>query len=189
MADNSKCSRQGCADLAVRHLGNARYCVRHYRFATMRARARRDGKSVPSPAELERLLPLNMVCAPCGRTMNWLSNDGRSTVISLQHDRDGALRLICRACNTRHAHHPGDSFYELRAGERRCSSCRTVKPETDFYKATSGRWNHRMSRCKACMDEATRKRRRENRGRYNAEMRAYRVTQKEQRDAVKQASV
>lgn len=46
-----------------------------------------------------------------------------------------------------------------------------------------------MSRCKACMDEATRKRRRENRGRYNAEMRAYRVTQKEQRDAVKQASV
>jgi hypothetical protein len=99
MTEARTCSRAGCIDAALRQHGHARYCARHYRFATMRTRAKRDGKTVPDWAELETLTPADMICPSCSRVMNWLAKDGFSTVITLQHDRDGIHRLICLACN------------------------------------------------------------------------------------------
>jgi hypothetical protein len=143
-----QCSRGGCVDMASARLGNARYCDRHYRFASMRASAKRDGKSVPSWDELESLTPNGLLCL-CGRTMNWRAKDGASTVITLQHDRDGKHRLICLACNTRHAQHPGDSFYQLPAGHKRCQDCSRVLP-VEAFSLDRSRPIGRKSYCREC---------------------------------------
>jgi hypothetical protein len=54
--------------------------------------------------------------------MNWWLTEGSSTVITLQHDRDGTIRLICKGCNSRHHLHPGDSYYQMPRGHKRCPS-------------------------------------------------------------------
>ena len=143
------CSRADCNSPAFRRLGNAKYCHRHYRFATMRACAKRHGKTVPTTEQFETLIPDGMVCPPCGRVMNWLAKDGESTVMSLQHDRSGAYRLICRACNTRHAAHEGDEFYAIPADQRRCPGCLRVMPLSAFSMDTT-KWLGRKTYCKGC---------------------------------------
>ena len=144
-----KCSRKDCRVQQFRRLGNAKYCPRHYRFATMRTCAKRHGKTVPTWDELESLVPTNLTCQPCGRPMNWLARDGGSTVITLQHDRSGAYRLMCRACNTRHAAHPGDEFYAIPPDMRRCPGCLHVKPLSAFAMDVS-RWLGRTTYCRGC---------------------------------------
>lgn len=143
------CSRRDCAEPAFRRLGNAKYCVKHYRFATMRTCAKRHGKTVPSYEELEMLIPLGLICQPCGRPMNWLAANGESTVLSLQHDRSGEYRFICRACNTRHAAHDGDEFYAIPSDQRRCPGCLHVKPLSAFCMDIS-RWLGRKTYCRGC---------------------------------------
>lgn len=180
------CSRAGCRAKATRGLGNARYCSPHYRFATMRTKAKADGKAVPTWEQLEALLTKNgMVCKPCGRTMNWHAKDGADTVLTLQHDRSGAFRFICLSCNTRHAAQPGDSFYDIPQGSRRCSKCLQVKPESDFYGDASGRWNDKKSTCKTCSDGALANYRENNREAYNAAQRDYRARRKAAGNPVK----
>ena len=48
-----RCSRCGVA--AARKQGHQWLCARHYRFGQMRSRAKRDGKTVPSHDDLERM--------------------------------------------------------------------------------------------------------------------------------------
>lgn len=112
--------------------GRIMLCVVHYRMSSMRSRATRDGKSVPTISEIEALVPSPFRCEPCGRDMTWLREQGASIQVSLQHDRSGEVRLICLGCNTRHGAHPGDSFYRMPKGHKQCRSCKQVLPFSSF---------------------------------------------------------
>jgi hypothetical protein len=142
-----KCSR--CGNESHIKQGNSRLCVVHYRFATMRSNARRHGKLVPTTQELEGMIPDRMICPTCSRTMNWLQKEGASTVVSLQHDRSGRMRLLCLACNTRHAQHSGDSFYDLGHGMKVCRRCKEAKPLSAFSQDRHKPIG-RVSYCKPC---------------------------------------
>ncbi len=121
-----------CEQPAHIQQGRILLCAVHYRISSMRSRARRDGKAVPTRHEIESMIPDPLVCIGCARPMNWLTSNGASSQISLQHDRSGTVRLICRGCNTRHSDHPGDTFYSLPADSKRCPSCCRVLPRGAF---------------------------------------------------------
>lgn len=143
------CSK--CDVPAVHDANGAKYCSKHWRFLNMRVSAKSDAKTVPSYQELESLLPADMHCPVCKRQMNWLARDGRSTQITLQHDRDGRHRLICGGCNSRHAQLPGDLLYTIKDDERWCNACKTIKPVTDFHRDNgASRVIRLMSKCKIC---------------------------------------
>ena len=129
--------------------GRIRLCAMHYRISNMRSRARRDGKAVPTRQEIEALVPAPFVCVGCERPMSWLRANGASQQATLQHDRDGTLRLICLACNTRHAKHPDDSFYSIPKGHKRCPDCSQVLPLNSFAVDRS-RPLGRVSYCRPC---------------------------------------
>lgn len=129
--------------------GRILLCAVHYRISSMRSRAKRDGKVAPDRREIEALIPSPFVCECCGREMTWLRMKGASRQATLQHDRDGALRIICLACNTRHAQHPGDSFYHIPEGHKRCPDCEQVLPLASFAIDRS-RPIGRKSYCRSC---------------------------------------
>lgn len=147
------CSK--CGSIASHYQGHQHLCPKHYRFGQMRANAKRRGKSVPSHEDLEALLDAHMKCADCGVSMNWLARDGQSTVISLQHYRSGALGLVCRSCNTRHAYTPGDTYRSLPMDHKWCPRCKTSKSDTEFSH-DRGRSGPRKikSWCRACSAKA-----------------------------------
>lgn len=128
-------------------------CAVHYRIANMRSRAKRDGKLVPTRQEIEALVPSPFVCGCCERPMTWLRQASATNQATLQHDRDGGLRIICLGCNTRHAVHPGDTFYDIPKGHKRCGGCEQVLPLSSFAIDRSrpiGRKGH----CRACSSVA-----------------------------------
>lgn len=109
-------------------------CARHYRYERMRDGAHQTKQYKPSDAELDELLPPNMKCRCCERTMNWFRKGGGSTTVTLQHDRSGKVKLICFGCNVRHSTLPGDTYYKLPKGHWRCRICKNVKPLSEFPK-------------------------------------------------------
>lgn len=125
-----------CDEPAHIRQGRIFLCAMHYRISSMRSRARRDGKAVPTHDEIEALAQ-DMICIGCGCQMNWLRKQGASTQATLQHDRGGSMRLLCLGCNTRHAAHPGDSFYQVPAGHKRCPDCNCNLPHRAFAKDAS----------------------------------------------------
>jgi hypothetical protein len=129
--------------------GRILLCAMHYRISSMSSRARRDGKTAPSRAEIEAILPNPFICKPCGRPMNWVRDDGASTQATLQHDRNGEIRIICLACNTKHAQHPGDSYYDLPGGHKRCPDCEQILP-VDAFVIDKSRPVGRKSYCRKC---------------------------------------
>ena len=143
-----KCTR--CDLDAVIKQGHSWLCPKHYRFGQMRVSAKRHGKAVPSLDEMGRMLPPNLVCPSCNRTMNWRQAEGASTVITLQHDRNGKLRFLCLACNTRHASVENDSFYQIPEGHKRCPRCGENKPLECFCTDNGKRWKNKKSTCKEC---------------------------------------
>lgn len=139
-----------CPDPSYTTQGRIMLCVKHFRFSTMRTRAKRDGKAVPSYQQLDELLEkYGVECPVCTRTLNWLSKDGRSTVRVLQHDRDGGLKFLCLSCNTRHGARKGDSFYEIPTDSKMCPGCNTVKLLTEFV-GDKYRWAGRKTYCRPC---------------------------------------
>lgn len=170
---SAKCSRRECKEPAFK----TRYCVKHYRFHNMKSRACTSRKRSPLMAELELLVPVDMVCPPCGRKMNWLYEDGRSTVITLQHDRSGEVRMICMACNVRHSRNPGDSFYKLRPDQWRCAVCKKIKDRSEFVRV-----GNRIGACLPCHNQRGKKWKEEHRERYN---RLHREAEQRRRDKVK----
>lgn len=142
-----------CDAPAVRKQGRIWLCPKHYRFQQMRVRARRYGKAVPKYSALNGMvaaLGQEFQCPACRRSMNWLGADGQSTVATLQHDRDGTMRLLCRACNTRHGAYPNDEFYALPDGHKRCPRCKRILPLTDFWVDRGARWQNKKTYCKEC---------------------------------------
>lgn len=141
---------QWCEEISVRKQGRIWLCKKHYRFQQMRVNAKRHNKEVPEYWELENMLSWTngFICQPCKRQMNWLSEEGQSTVVTLQHDRSGTMRLLCRACNTRHAYYPGDDYYDKPEGIKQCKSCNRLLPEMDFCVD-----NSRACKLKSCCRE------------------------------------
>lgn len=129
--------------------GHILLCAMHYRIANMRTRAKRDGKLVPARVAIEALAPSPFECCCCQRPLTWLRENGASQQATLQHDRDGGLRIICLACNTRHAQHPGDTFYAIPGGHKRCPDCEQVLPLASFVIDRS-RPVGRKSYCRPC---------------------------------------
>lgn len=112
--------------------GRINLCAMHYRISSMRSRAKRDGKLVPSREAIEAMANVSMSCFACGQEMHWLREEGASGQVTLQHDRDGSLRLLCLGCNTRHAQHPGDSYYDIPSDHKWCPDCGKVLPLSSF---------------------------------------------------------
>lgn len=94
------------------------------------------------------MVPAGMVCAPCGRTMEWTQAESSSRCITLQHDNDGTLRLICQRCNSRHRD-IGDSFYGIKVGWKRCAGCDRDKPAAAFA-TDRAKVSGLKSRCRDC---------------------------------------
>lgn len=146
-----KCAN--CDRQAEKVRNEAYYCLRHYRIRQMRGDAKESGKSIPSFELLESLFDdaeaSGFVCSVCCREMNLVRSGGQSTTISLQHDRDGGYRLICLGCNVKHQFCPGDSFYDVPEGTKRCNACGFVLPKTEFYRSKHSP-NGLRSACKEC---------------------------------------
>ena len=124
-----------------------RLCKKHYRFYQMRIVAKRHGKTVPSYEALELLWNKSKgVCEGCGRAVNWLSNEGHSTVITLQHDRSGRIRLLCLSCNTRHASFEDDTFYDQDPNMKTCPCCKRSLPLDQFGTDNLKRWKNKSGK-------------------------------------------
>lgn len=170
------CKALGCTEPIYNK--NRRCCVMHHRFINMKSTACRSRKYSPSVSELQALIPSDMICIGCKRSMNWTHAEGWSTLLTLQHDRDGKLRMICLACNNRHAKQPNDSFYEIPAAHWRCPRCKKIKPFEEFQK-DSGRATGRISVCTICHSKRGRKWRLANRERCREYNRAYYYRQRQ----------
>lgn len=181
------CGKKECLHPSVLRQGHQMLCAKHYRFGQMRSVARRDGKYVPSHDQLHELLEKQgMACSDCGMAMNWRSTDGRSTVLSLQHYRDGSIAFACLSCNTRHAYMPGDAFRGIPSDHKLCPSCEKVKPSVEFTKdhSRSGALR-RKSLCRMCSDASVNKWKESNRDQYNQYQRAYRAKRKSEGNPVR----
>ncbi len=156
MSDNPQafpCSR--CGAPSTIYQGHQHLCSKHYRFGQMKAGSKRHGKSVPTHEQLEGLCVFGMPCGDYSRPMNWLAIDGQSTVVTLQHYRDGTYGLVCRSCNTRHAHMPEDSFRLMPKDNKFCPQCETSKLLSEFV-TDSGRGGEmkKKSWCKSCSSKS-----------------------------------
>lgn len=182
-----KCSR--CKFEATIKQGNQHLCDKHYRFGQMRANAKRHEKLVPTHEQLERMASDGMRCPDCETKMNWRSKDGKSTVASLQHYRSGAMAIVCRSCNTRHASMDGDSYCSMPKDHKRCPSCKSIKPQSEFSKDNGRSGVIRLkSICKSCSDIKVKQWKESNRDKYNEYQRAYRAKRKAQGNPVRGGS-
>ncbi len=174
------CGRAGCQCVAVKRTGHQTLCAKHYRFGQMRHIAKYRGKTFPDEAAQELMLSrlVDFACPLCDRKMNWFRSGGDSTVITLQHYRDGSFGLICQACNTRHAAMPGDSFVDLPSAHKWCPKCHTSKPLSAFCTDRGGRWESKRSACRICSAIQTQNYRVKNRDAYNAYQRNWRLNRK-----------
>lgn len=167
------CGKAGCESLATHRQGHQLLCPRHYRFGQMRAKAKQDGKAVPTLAVLEELAEVQGgYCADCAAPMNWLARAGQASVATLQHYRDRTFALVCRSCNTRHAYMPGDTYRAMPKDHKYCPHCKTAKPVAEFS-ADRGRSGplKLKSWCKECSHRAHTDWRVNNRDHYNAKQR------------------
>jgi hypothetical protein len=165
------CSK--CSEIAATKQGHQWLCERHYRFGQMRSTAARHGKSVPSHSELESLVPPGMLCPVCKRKMNWMAKQGHATVVTLQHDRSGARRMLCLSCNVRHASFSEDSFYVANHVMRVCPRCKRQLPRALFGKDNKSRWLNTNTYCQECRSEMHQEWVNRNREKYNENRRAY----------------
>jgi len=173
----NKCSR--CDEKAVIMQGHQWLCPKHYRFGQMRNTAKRWGKSVPSHQHLESIAPKDMKCLDCGISMNWRTADGKCTVATLQHYRDGSYGIVCKTCNTRHAFMEADSYRGMAKDHKFCPNCKEIKNLSHFY-ADRGRSGEMKikSWCISCGTEASNKWKSGNREKYNAYQREWRARKK-----------
>jgi len=162
---NSKetCIKPGCNAPGERSACGTRngksyfYCAKHYRMKKMREVAKRDGKYVPGMGELDRLLSDtdNMKCPKCDKTMKMLKGEDRTIrdLVTLQHNHNGTIELICHSCNSRHAHSKiGDNLWSTGESEKYCPDCDTVKPFSAFYK-NKRTFTGLQDTCKPCSSQ------------------------------------
>jgi hypothetical protein len=138
--------------------------IKKGRFYGMRKEAKKHSKAVPAYSQLEAWAQeTGMACPACGVQMCWTTRDGSSRrLVTLQHNRDGSMQLLCRSCNGRHAKYEGDSFYTMDHTKKRCGLCREEKPLEEFYRRRE-RVNGRVHKCIPCNNEIRRRARAERR--------------------------
>lgn len=125
------------------------------RLRLMRYASRQRGKAVPSLDRLQAIADalVDGECPICKRVMIWSGKVASAATI--QHDASGAIRIICKSCNSKHAQLPGDTFYDLKPGELFCHRCNSVKAESEFFRDGRCRPRGRASWCKSCKTLAT----------------------------------
>jgi len=130
---------------------NRPMCAKHYRFFQMKAACCKRKIANPSVSELERLLSglEDMRCPHCDRTMNWLRRDGSTTVITLQHHRDGTVGFLCMSCNSRDGGTKNGAFLRLPLDVKQCPGCLKSLPHTSFCQNKSTR-DGRAVYCRSC---------------------------------------
>ena len=165
-----------CAAAASHKQGRQWLCPKHYRFGQMRAAAKRNGKTVPTAADLDELTPSPFDCQDCGEPMNWLGRDGHTQVATLQHYRDGTHGIVCRSCNTRHAFMPNDDFRGTPKEHKFCPECEAVKPFAAFARDAHRSGPLKLkSWCRVCSGLAHAEWQNNNRDHYNAKQRERRA--------------
>lgn len=141
-----------CDQMAIVYHRVGNRCGKHWRFNQMRACAKASGKYAPPIQQLESLTPMPFMCPICKRELIWFMKDDpkhRGRVISLQHDRNGSIRLICHSCNSRHDDRPGDTFYAEGMSRRRCYSCKKTK-SLDQFGPDKSRYQGKKCICRKC---------------------------------------
>ena len=158
------CSDKSCEQDGVKTISNGRgivsYCWMHHRIRQMRAKARKKGKYAPSTKHLEHMFSNieDMICPCCGKDMIMHSDLGpMSDVVSLQHNADETLVLICFSCNSAHGQKPGDLYYQIPDGYKHCSNCGDIKLIEKFYTNVSTRDGYQDT-CKQCQGEIAKER-------------------------------
>ena len=152
------CARRGCKLLATKGWGDSLYCVEHCRFHRLRAASKRRGKAAPSMEWLESNIPDPFICPHCNHALVWEASEGRSRVLTIQHDHNGTIRFLCQGCNTRHWRIPEDGFYKGKLDEKFCSRCTTWKSLAMFHKGDG--YMGRSSMCRDCDNKRVSARRR-----------------------------
>ena len=129
-------------------------CELHHRISRMRRGCTQRNLHAPSEQELESLFNTldKMRCPVCGDKMQ-LMPEGRKGLVTIQHDRDGNVRLLCLACNVRHSDYPADTFYEKHQSEKWCNHCRQFRPLSRFNCDIHHK-NGKRSWCKDCDNKA-----------------------------------
>ncbi len=148
------CSRRGCQLPSKIQRPDRQYCYKHHRFREMRGGARRHRKYIPSWETLDRMLPNDLICRICKKRMIWHANLGQfKDVITLQHNHDGSIALICHACNSGHGGSQlGDAYFDVPSNEKYCPGCKKLLHKSSFHIDRS-QANGLHSQCKECRKE------------------------------------
>jgi hypothetical protein len=152
-----QCRRCGATECLVHWKDGPPLCEKHNRFRQMRKLCQERGLDIPSWSALEALAMRDVAdlrCPVCRKLVRWRTGNGyrspKSDIITLQHDRSGALRLICHTCNQHHYTYPNDDFYKT-PHLVCCSECRKPKNPCEFALLDT--------RCRACNRERKRRER------------------------------
>lgn len=147
------CARKGCNEIGINKSGDySKYCDRHFVVKNMRGEAQYRKLTIPShewiEAELDALAKNGMKCPVCKKKMVLRKKFGDAkSVLSLQHDENGKVRIICFSCNARYAS-IGDDFYKYGPNKKRCRHCKVAKDRKLFYFDKKSRTH--SSLCKEC---------------------------------------
>lgn len=148
------CSKKSCNELGIHPIGSSQYCDRCFRFQSMRYQAKANNKYIPSFQELNELLLIigdKLLCPNCHIPMVWKSkrnNVGRT--MSLQHNNDSTMSLICVSCNVAHRNSKlGDRYFDIPEDHKYCSRCNMTLNKTEFNK-NKNRINSLRAYCKKC---------------------------------------
>lgn len=160
------CSRRECKKIADIQCSDRQYCYKHYRFGKMKSSAQYNNKYIPLETELENLIPSKLICSACNKKMIWHSKLGKlKDVISLQHNHDGSIMLICQGCNSAHGHsNLGDEYFNIPNNEKYCADCKRILM-LDKFGNNSIRKDGLYSICKKCNYNRTKKHRIKNKKR------------------------
>lgn len=178
---NNTCAH--CKEPGNYRNGRQLFCAIHYRMKDMRTKAKVYGKTVPSREQIKILFDIlvknGMRCPGCQCLMHWTVRLGPlRSVVSLQHDRSGQIKLICQSCNTRHHHVKGDLFYEIPKGSKYCCGCNQILTLESFSSSSTSLLAVR-SRCRKCSYELKKKWVNANRKRASDYEHARRIRKKE----------
>ncbi len=150
------CSRRQCGDKGLFKVAQYKnnqylYCPKHYRLHKMKNTASHDKKYDPEYKELEKLIPNEMKCPNCNKKMIWHTGFGKlNDVITLQHNDNGTIILICMECNNGHGHSQlGDKYFNLKRNEKYCPRCKKILYKQMFYN-NKARYDNLSSVCKKC---------------------------------------
>lgn len=139
-----------CSSTVTKTRRRQELCDRHYRLRQMRYKATADGVYSPSMIELEQLVDrCGMVCPACGVNMCWMGDGEKKRQVTLQHNRDGTIQLLCLSCNSRHQHFDGDSYYVWDHTKKKCKQCGAVQDKCQFWRNKSNP-DGLQSYCKMC---------------------------------------